>query len=57
LADILSILAMTYDDDNLDTLKYRKVGSKNAIGSWGHEYVRYGFEVQGAIVSCTYTDV
>ncbi|KAG0274238.1 proteasome regulatory particle base subunit [Linnemannia exigua] len=41
LADILSILAMTYDDDKLDTLKYRKVGSKNAIGSWGHEYVRH----------------
>ncbi|KAF9292487.1 proteasome regulatory particle base subunit [Linnemannia elongata] len=41
LADILSILAMTYDDDKLDTLKYRQVGSKNAIGSWGHEYVRH----------------
>ncbi|KAF9143259.1 proteasome regulatory particle base subunit [Mortierella sp. GBA39] len=41
LADILSILAMTYDDDKLDTLKYRLVGSKNAIGSWGHEYVRH----------------
>ncbi|KAF9914649.1 proteasome regulatory particle base subunit [Lobosporangium transversale] len=41
LADILSILAMTYDDDKLDTLKYRKLGSQNAIGSWGHEYVRH----------------
>ncbi|KAK3818398.1 MAG: armadillo-type protein [Benniella sp.] len=41
LADILSILAMTYDDDKLDTLKYRKVGSQNAIGSWGHEYVKH----------------
>ncbi|KAF9191026.1 proteasome regulatory particle base subunit [Haplosporangium sp. Z 767] len=41
LADILSILAMTFDDDKLDTLKYRKLGSQNAIGSWGHEYVRH----------------
>ncbi|KAF9968022.1 proteasome regulatory particle base subunit [Mortierella alpina] len=41
LADILSILAMTYDDDKLDTLKYRQLGSQNAIGSWGHEYVRH----------------
>ncbi|KAG0345514.1 proteasome regulatory particle base subunit [Podila humilis] len=41
LADILSILAMTYDDDKLDTLKYRQLGSKNEIGSWGHEYVRH----------------
>ncbi|KAG0309136.1 proteasome regulatory particle base subunit [Dissophora globulifera] len=41
LADILSILAMTYDDDKLDTLKYRKAGSQNPIGSWGHEYVRH----------------
>ncbi|KAG0266085.1 proteasome regulatory particle base subunit [Mortierella polycephala] len=41
LADILSILAMTFDDDKLDTLKYRTLGSQNAIGSWGHEYVRH----------------
>ncbi|KAF8933231.1 armadillo-type protein [Dissophora ornata] len=41
LADILSILAMTFDDDKLDTLKYRKLGSQNPIGSWGHEYVRH----------------
>ncbi|KAI1303230.1 proteasome regulatory particle base subunit [Mortierella claussenii] len=41
LADILSILAMTYDDDKLDTLKYRQLGSQNEIGSWGHEYVRH----------------
>ncbi|KAF9585414.1 proteasome regulatory particle base subunit [Lunasporangiospora selenospora] len=41
LADILSILAMTYDDEKLETLKYRKLGSQNAIGSWGHEYVRH----------------
>ncbi|GJJ69799.1 26S proteasome regulatory subunit N1 [Entomortierella parvispora] len=41
LADILSILSMTFDDDKLDTLKYRQLGSQNAIGSWGHEYVRH----------------
>ncbi|KAF9976410.1 proteasome regulatory particle base subunit [Actinomortierella ambigua] len=41
LADILSILAMTYDNEKLDTLKYRQIGSGNAIGSWGHEYVKH----------------
>ncbi|KAJ3102654.1 proteasome regulatory particle base subunit [Phlyctochytrium planicorne] len=42
LADILSILAMTYSDDgNRDSLKYRFLGSTEPLGSWGHEFVRH----------------
>ncbi|KAI9015987.1 armadillo-type protein [Hyaloraphidium curvatum] len=42
LADILSVLAMTYyDGSKRDSLKYRLVGSEEPIGSWGHEYVRH----------------
>ena len=37
-ADILSVLAMVCSEDN-DCLNYRKLGSREAIGSWGHEYV------------------
>ena len=38
-ADIISVLGMTFSD-NKESLKYRLLGSKEAIGSWGHEYVR-----------------
>jgi len=31
---------MTFSD-NKESLKYRLMGSKEEIGSWGHEYVRY----------------
>ncbi|XP_071957164.1 26S proteasome non-ATPase regulatory subunit 2-like [Antedon mediterranea] len=39
-ADILSVLGMTMSDSR-DCLKYRLLGSKEEIGSWGHEYVRH----------------
>ena len=42
LADILSVLGMTYsDEDRLDSLKYRLLAPSTEIGSWGHEYVRH----------------
>ncbi|KAG9307203.1 hypothetical protein G9A89_017031 [Geosiphon pyriformis] len=41
LADILSVLAMTYDEGKRDSLKYRLEGSPEDPGSWGHEYVRH----------------
>lgn len=42
LADILSVLGMTYSDDGRrDTLKYRLAGASVELGSWGHEYVRH----------------
>ncbi|CAJ0745231.1 6084_t:CDS:10 [Entrophospora sp. SA101] len=41
LADILSVLAMTYDEGKRDSLKYRLEGSREEPGSWGHEYVRH----------------
>lgn len=42
LADILSVLAMTYSDTGKrDTLHYRlSGGSQEDPGCWGHEYVR-----------------
>lgn len=42
LADILSVLAMTYSDTGKrETLSYRlKGGSTEDPGLWGHEYVR-----------------
>lgn len=44
LADMLSVLGMTYgDEEDLQTLKYRLLSrSKNEdLGSWGHEYIRH----------------
>jgi len=43
LADTLSVLGMTYsdDDDRRDTLKYRLLVPSKDIGSWGHEYMRH----------------
>lgn len=44
LADMLSVLGMTYgDEDQLETLKYRLLArSKDEdLGSWGHEYTRH----------------
>ncbi|CAJ2649501.1 unnamed protein product [Trifolium pratense] len=42
LADILSVLAMSApgDEEELESLRYRLLGSKGDISSWGHEYVR-----------------
>ncbi|RUS76686.1 hypothetical protein EGW08_015541 [Elysia chlorotica] len=39
-ADIVSVLGMTMSEGR-DSLKYRLLGSKEEIGSWGHEYVRH----------------
>lgn len=39
LADIISVLGMTISDGR-ECLKYRMVGSKEELESWGHEYVR-----------------
>ncbi|KAI9204312.1 armadillo-type protein [Polychytrium aggregatum] len=42
LADILSVLSMAYaEEGKRDSLKYRLLGSGEAPGSWGHEYVRH----------------
>ena len=43
LADTLSVLGMTYsdDEDRRDTLKYRLLAPSADIGSWGHEYMRH----------------
>ncbi|KAJ3122184.1 proteasome regulatory particle base subunit [Nowakowskiella sp. JEL0407] len=42
LSDILSVLSMTYaEEGKRDSLKYRMSGSSEAVGSWGHEYVRH----------------
>lgn len=39
-ADIISVLGMTISDKR-ECLKYRFLGSREAVGSWGHEYVRH----------------
>lgn len=42
LADMLSVLGMTYgDEDRFETLKYRLLSKSDDLGSWGHEYVRH----------------
>ena len=42
LADMLSVLGMTYgDEEKLETLKYRLLTKSNDLGSWGHEYIRH----------------
>ncbi|KAI5362957.1 putative armadillo-like helical, 26S proteasome non-ATPase regulatory subunit RPN1 [Septoria linicola] len=43
LADTLSVLGMTYsdDEDRRDTIKYRLLAPGTDIGSWGHEYMRH----------------
>lgn len=44
LADIISILSMTMSPEKYgpgECLKYRLLGSREEIGSWGHEYVRH----------------
>ncbi|RWS26321.1 26S proteasome non-ATPase regulatory subunit 2-like protein, partial [Leptotrombidium deliense] len=43
-ADIVSILSMTMPAEKYgvgETLRYRLKGSREDIGSWGHEYVRH----------------
>ncbi|KAI1610898.1 26S proteasome regulatory subunit rpn-1 [Exophiala viscosa] len=42
LADMLSVLGMTYgDEQKLETLKYRLLSKSDDLGSWGHEYIRH----------------
>ena len=44
IADIISILSMTMSSEKYgpgECLKYRLLGSREEIGSWGHEYVRH----------------
>ncbi|KAJ9644691.1 proteasome regulatory particle base subunit [Coniosporium apollinis] len=42
LADMLSVLGMTYSDENRhDCLKYRLLSPSHDLGSWGHEYMRH----------------
>lgn len=39
-ADIVSVLGMTTTETR-ESLKYKLLGSKEELGSWGHEYVRH----------------
>ncbi|KMP08777.1 26S proteasome regulatory subunit rpn-1 [Coccidioides immitis H538.4] len=42
LADMLSVLGMTYgDEEKFETLKYRLLSRSDDLGSWGHEYIRH----------------
>lgn len=42
LADILSVLSMTYSNDgNYNSLKFRLLSVEKNIESWGHEYMRH----------------
>ncbi|KAI3406027.2 hypothetical protein KGF56_001246 [Candida oxycetoniae] len=42
LADILSVLAMTYSNEGKrDSLKYRLVSGDATLADWGHEYIRH----------------
>ena len=42
LADILSVLGMTYGDETKhETLKFRLLSKSDDLGSWGHEYIRH----------------
>lgn len=38
-ADIISVLGMTITEGR-DSLNYKLQGSREELGSWGHEYVR-----------------
>lgn len=43
-AEVVSVIAMMKADDpecKHDTLKYRLLGERDQIGTWGHEYVRH----------------
>merc|ERR1719267_497696 len=42
LADVLSLLAMTMGEEGKrESLNYKLLGSREDLGSWGHEYVRH----------------
>ena len=42
LADVISVIAMTATEGKRSTLKYKFLGSNEAVDLWGHEYVRFG---------------
>jgi 26S proteasome regulatory subunit N1 len=42
LADVLSVLAMTFGSESeVESLRFRLVGSGEALGLFGHEYIRH----------------
>eukprot|EP00096_Caligus_rogercresseyi_P005417 TRINITY_DN2082_c0_g1_i1.p1 TRINITY_DN2082_c0_g1~~TRINITY_DN2082_c0_g1_i1.p1 ORF type:complete len:905 (-),score=365.54 TRINITY_DN2082_c0_g1_i1:248-2962(-) len=42
LADVLSVLSMTEDNNLRNTLRYKLEGAKDAVDNlWGHEYIRH----------------
>ncbi|AAS51298.1 ACR072Cp [Eremothecium gossypii ATCC 10895] len=42
LADVLSVLSMTYSDEGKhDSLRFRLLSNEKDIESWGHEYIRH----------------
>ena len=46
---------MTYTETN-DCLKYRLLGSADLFTSWGHEYVRYGCNLNTRLSSILILD-
>ena len=40
LADILSVLAMTFGMVPCELLRFKLLGNREDLASWGHEYVR-----------------
>jgi len=40
LADILSVLAMTFGTVPCESLRFKLLGNRTDLASWGHEYVR-----------------
>ena len=51
LADIISVLGMTISEGR-ECLKFRMLGSKEELESWGHEYVRSGLKLQCTVLQC-----
>ena len=41
LADILSLLATTFDPVSRDTLRFKLMGNRQELREWGHEYIRH----------------
>lgn len=41
LADILSVISMTVENQEKDTLRYRLIGTGEDSSLWGHEYLRH----------------
>lgn len=41
LADVISVVSLSYSQEKRELLTYRLLGTKNGATSWGHEYVRH----------------